>query len=104
MALRPCLDCGALTSKSRCPTCQRPRDRARDARRGSRHERGYDNEWVALVAEAVKRHPWCTDCGTTGCRDNPLTGDHLRWPALTCADVEVVCRRCNSRRGPLRFF
>jgi hypothetical protein len=38
------------------------------------------------------------DCGTT----EDLTGDHLRWPARTLADVEVVCRSCNSRRGALR--
>jgi hypothetical protein len=31
-----------------------------------------------------------------------LTGDHLRWPAENLADVEVVCRSCNSKRGPRR--
>lgn len=102
MALRPCLECGALSAGSRCLAHRRARERARDKRRGNRHDRGYDNDWVRLVSRAIETQPWCTDCGTTGTKDNPLTGDHLRWPALTVADVEVVCRRCNSSRGPLR--
>ncbi len=43
-------------------------------------------------------HPFCMDCGT----HEDLTADHLRWPARTLIDVEVVCRSCNSKRGALR--
>jgi len=43
--------------------------------------------------------PFCTDCGHWGSNANPLTTDHLRWPARTLADVDVVCRSCNSKRG-----
>lgn len=106
MARRPCLDCGTLTTGSRCSGCRLTKDNQRYARRGSRQTRGYDASWERLVAAAIDAHPWCTDCGITHdqatAATNPLTGDHLRWPATTLEDVEVVCRRCNSIRGPLR--
>jgi len=53
MALRPCLGlpgqrCGRLTTRtdSRCTTCASARGRARDAARGSRHDRGYSADHV----------------------------------------------------------
>jgi hypothetical protein len=92
---RPCVGCGTkISSGSRCDTC-RP-TKAKTA------ARGYDARWQQLARQAITRHPWCTDCGTRGSKTNPLTGDHLRWPARILADIEVVCRRCNSRRGARR--
>ena len=92
---RPCLGCGTkISSGSRCDNCTLTK--AKTA------ARGYDARWQHLARQAVRHHPWCTDCGTPDTPDNPLTGDHLRWPALTLADIEVVCRRCNSRRGARR--
>lgn len=74
--------------------------------------RGYDSPWRTLVAQAkqVQRqqcgHAWCVDCGLTEAQakatDNPLSGEHLRWPAVSVDDVEVLCRRCNSVRGRIR--
>lgn len=92
---RPCLGCGTkISSGSRCSSCVSPK--AKTA------ARGYGARWQRLARAATKLHPWCTDCGTTGTPDNPLTGDHLRWPAVSLADIEVVCRRCISRRGARR--
>jgi 5-methylcytosine-specific restriction enzyme A len=91
---RPCLDCGVPTDAARCPT----HTTDANVRRGSAAARGYDHRWRRLSRRAIRKQPWCTDCGT---RDD-LTGDHLRWPARTLADVDVVCRGCNSRRGAVR--
>jgi len=92
---RPCLDCGAkISSGSRCDNCTPEKAKTAD--------RGYGSAWAKLSRAAIRAHPWCTDCGTRGSRGNPLTGDHLRWPARSLSDVEVVCRRCNSRRGARR--
>lgn len=106
MARRPCLDCGTLTTGSRCQSCRLVTDNSRYQRRGNRQARGYDAAWTRLVARAIDAHPWCTDCGIdreqATATSNPLTGDHRRWPATTLEDVDVVCRRCNSKRGPLR--
>jgi 5-methylcytosine-specific restriction endonuclease McrA len=94
---RPCLDCGQpVVGASRCLSCTPAK--ARTA------ARGYDARWQRLAGQAIRQHPWCTGCGTSGIKTNPLTGDHLRWPALSLADVDVVCRRCNSRRGARRVF
>ncbi len=98
MTPRPCIDCGEPTTDTRCPSCQADQDRRTDTSRGSRHERGYDGRWARLSARARRLQPWCLDCGAT---DN-LTADHLRWPARTLDDVEVVCGPCNNRRGAAR--
>jgi len=92
---RPCLGCGTtIAAGSRCDTCTPTKIKTA--------ARGYDARWRQLARQAIRQHPWCTDCGTSGSKTNPLTGDHLRWPAQTLADIEVVCRRCNSRRGARR--
>ena len=96
MIARPCLDCGTPTDATRCPSCAQ--DRPHERARGTRTQRGYDNRWGRLSRRARRLQPWCIDCGTT----SDLTTDHLRWPARTLDDVEVVCRPCNSRRGPTR--
>lgn len=90
MLLKPCIDCGELSESTRCPehtTETRPS-----------YGVGYDEAWRKLSLRARQLQPWCTDCGTT----HDLTGDHLRWPARGLRDVDVVCRPCNSKRGPVR--
>jgi hypothetical protein len=89
----PCLECGTPSSTSRCPRHKLPeRPKAPPSRRG------YGRRWQMLSRLARNLHPWCSDCGAL----DDLTADHLRWPATSLADVEVVCRACNSARGPLR--
>ena len=72
--MRRCLDCGALTSKSRCPQCiavrRRPRDQQNNAARGG-------NGWTwqrtrRAVLERDGHH--CLACGATGVR---LEVDHV---------------------------
>ena len=83
---RRCLEpgCGYLVRNgSRCPQHQRAKDQAKDQARGNTTERGYGSDWAKLSREAIRRQPWCTDCGHRGSNANPLTGDHLRWPAVS---------------------
>jgi 5-methylcytosine-specific restriction protein A len=105
VSLRPCLGyagetCGQLTSSTRCPTHRRLAEQAR----GSRHQRGYDNDWDRLVAALKATEPWChnrrcpyRDAGTQA---NPLTGQHIvakiRGGTDEPRNVTVWCRRCNS--------
>lgn len=106
--LRPCLGCGVLVptenknAGARCASCEKTRKQQGPGRKTphtlSSAERGYGYRWRKLSKEARRTHPFCMDCGT----DQDLTADHLQWPARTLADVEVVCRSCNSRRGALR--
>jgi 5-methylcytosine-specific restriction enzyme A len=95
---RPCIDCGEVAETTRCPGCSPNVDLARRPRRGTRTEQGYDNRWLRLSKRARRLQPFCSDCGAV----DDLTADHLVWPATSLADVDVVCRSCNSKRGPVR--
>lgn len=67
MAYRPCLDCGAVTTATRCPACASRRGRARDAARGSRQARGYDAQHDALRARwAPLVEAGAVDCARCG--------------------------------------
>ena len=114
-APRACTHTGCGGIAGQCPehdALKAERTRQRLARRGKTAARGYDSPWRRLVTQtkAAQRreygYVWCIDCGITEeqgkAEDNPITGEHLRWPALTLDDVELLCRRCNSKRGPIR--
>jgi 5-methylcytosine-specific restriction enzyme A len=99
MTMKPCLACGELSDRNRCPN-HRPKDN-RD-----RRARGYDWQWDELSRRARRLQPFCSDCGAT----EDLQADHLprAWKrkaegkAIRLADVDVVCGRCNRRRGSAR--
>lgn len=106
-----CPGCGEvvdreLESGTWCETCKPRDDGAKDARRGNRHQRGYDNTWARLSKRARKLQPFCEDCGS----EDDLTSDHTEdaWTrreagkVLRLQDIAVVCRRCNSERGAAR--
>lgn len=98
---RPCIVCGEPTSGGRCDahTVQRQHTKTPT-------ERGYDRAWTKLSARARRLQPWCSDCGAT----DDLTTDHSAeaWrrhnagKPIRIRDVDVVCRSCNSKRGPAR--
>jgi 5-methylcytosine-specific restriction endonuclease McrA len=66
--------------------------------RPSAHRRGYTRSWNAIVAEAIARQPWCNLCGAT----EDLDGDHeiplSRGGRSNEANVQVLCRSCNSAK------
>ena len=74
MAMRVCLDCPKLTTKSRCPECARAKDRAR----GSAAARGYGKDHQDLRAELLPKaigQP-CHFCGEPMLEGQPLALDH----------------------------
>jgi hypothetical protein len=96
---RPCLDCGTPGPGSRCEEHEAERLARVDLRRGTATQRGYDGRWKRLSEKARKRQPFCLECHHIGSKNNPLTVHHLRWPATSLADVEVLCQVHNNRRG-----
>ena len=105
---KPCIKCGEPTTDTRCADCA-PVNRAlhrTDDHKLTTAQRGYGTPWAKLSRRARRMQPWCLDCGT---RDD-LTVDHTpeawaRYDAgkpIRITDVEVVCRSCNSKRGPGR--
>lgn len=103
MPKRRCLGCSALTERTYCPTCQRARDRERNASRPH-----YSGSYQRLRAEAVAYwHATGAHCWLCG---EPLDPSR-RWPdpLSTTADhvtpgnpdsvLRPACLRCNSARG-----
>lgn len=83
-------NCGEPSPTSRCEAHAYP-----ERVKPSATKRGYDEAWSKLSKRARELQPWCSSCGAT----EDLTGDHLRWPAKTLRDVDVLCRGCNARKG-----
>lgn len=109
-----CAQCGTVyqrhRSGSKCEDCRPRDDGAKDSnrteRKGTRHQRGYDNTWARLSARARRLQPFCLDCGSP----DDLTADHnsRTWErkaagkVLRLKDIDVVCRTCNGERGAAR--
>lgn len=103
MPLRPCLDCGALSKGSRCPTHDAAIKRRRDQRRPSTTERGLGAEHrrqvKALLAETGPLTN-CPNCGRPITPKNPITGEHGVARAHGGTEVTgLICRICNSTAG-----
>ena len=98
--LKPCLTCGELSEQTRCP------EHTVYSVQPSSTARGYDAAWNRLSKRARRMQPFCSDCGAT----DDLTTDHSpeAWRrrdaglVVRLADVDVVCRSCNSKRGRAR--
>lgn len=91
--LRPCGVCGDAAQDGRCP--EHPRVRVG---RLTTTQQGYGSRWQRLSITARRLQPFCSTCATA----EDLTTDHLRWPARSLDDVQVLCRSCNSKKGAIR--
>lgn len=94
----PCPTCGTLVQgQQRCPPCTTATHRAREQRRGNRHQRGYGAQHQRNRKTLLADHPPCHWCG------EPATvADHL--VPLSCggsndiANLVASCVPCNARR------
>lgn len=120
---RPCASPGCpvlVTTGQRCPTHQKARYKAQDARRESPSKRGYDSTWYAFLAcyrrctdvdpndpgfaDELMRRNRCADCWREG-RDNRerLEFDHIVPLAmggerLEPGNVQPLCHRHHSAK------
>ena len=102
MTMRPCIECGEISSQSRCEEHRLAGGKHLE----SAHQRGYDYAWRRLSERARKLQPFCTDCGAT----EDLQTDHSpeAWKrkesgkSIRLKDVAVVCGPCNRKRGAAR--
>lgn len=116
MALKPCLDCGALSDGTRCPTHTKARANARYARRGTTAQRGLAGTHAAMARyyrtiDATCACTTCAEhqdnddhvCGVRGTPNNPITAGHIiariHGGTNTADNYRPECRRCNSRNG-----
>lgn len=92
MPTRPCLDCGKLTTATRCAICTSARDSTRNARRT-----WYHGDWQRTSKQArdawVNQHGWtCPGIGRPPHPATNLTVDHTTGL--------VLCLKCNIAAGP----
>jgi 5-methylcytosine-specific restriction protein A len=96
---KPCLDCGVLANKPRCPICNKKYQKFKATSRPSRADRGYDANWKRLSKQLRLMQPYCSICKRT----SDLTVDHiipLSSGGITVeSNLQVLCRRCNSSKG-----
>lgn len=103
IALKSCLDCGQLSDQSRCPDHRKAREKIR----GTATQRGYDSKYQRLArakkAEHIAMRGYiCSGYGVPPHASQVLTADHLRWPAETLDDLQILCPGCQNRKGAAR--
>lgn len=89
---RPCLDCGTLTPRTRCPRCEQQRQTQRNRRRTH-----YHGDWQTQSARA--RAAWVAEHGWVcpGFNRPPHPATTLQLDHTTGL---VLCHRCNVAAGP----
>ena len=106
MPVRPCLDCGKLSSASRCPDHARAREYARTMDKRVRRPQTYAER--QRRAEAVRAHVEVYGWVCPGDRDHEahpcmdLTADHVVPFAMSGDErgpLVVLCRVANGRKA-----
>ena len=68
-----------------------------DKQRGSRHQRGYTNQWARISKDYLMRHPVCVVCGHPS-----QETDHIiplrRGGADEESNYQALCKPCHSRK------
>ncbi len=98
MTLIPCLDCGALTPRSRCPKHERAKNRQR-TRRPTRDNRD-TTAWRKLSQACIRRdHETCQHCGATRQQGARLHAHHITSRRAggpdTLDNLTTICHRCH---------
>lgn len=97
---RQCNKCKAIVS-GQCPNCKRG---WADKSRGTRHERGYDWDWVRLREYFMANHPLCEDCLDRGVSVVSTECHHVESIArkpelrLDASNLRALCGECHRRR------
>ena len=105
MVLRPCLDCGKLTPKTRCPEHERAKERTRNKPptwHASRNRTERQRRAKAVAQHREVYGDWCPGYGRDGHRSADLTADHIKAigsGGATDGALQVLCRGCNGRKG-----
>lgn len=97
--LRPCLDCGEPSPRTRCPTHTTAHERTRPSRRVLGR---YDTKHNRLRAIVLREQPWCSECKAPDTEANPLQADHIvphQWGGKNVrSNYQTLCRACNAAK------
>ncbi len=98
--LRPCLECGEATKRTRCPE----HESELNIRRGSSTARGYDSRWRRLSERYRRLVPYC-ELRYPGCARVAVDVDHripLRAAGRsTWSNACSACRPCHATKTAL---
>ena len=100
MIARSCLDCGAITKATRCPSCTSERN----IERGSSTRRGYGSRWRRISERYRRLTPYC-ELHLPGCARVAVDVDH-RVPIRaggrsTWSNACAACRPCHATKTRL---
>lgn len=94
MPRRPCIQCGAVTPKTRCPSCEQQHQRGRNARR-THYQGGWTKQSRDTRAAWVEANGWV--CPGVGRPPHPVQPGTL---TLDHSTGRVCCLPCNVAAGP----
>jgi 5-methylcytosine-specific restriction protein A len=101
MPLRPCLDCGTLTSQgNRCPAHRRQLERSRPPRPTTltRDRAEQERRAVTVAAWRAVHGDWCPGWGRPPHHATDLTADHIVAAKHGGTALGVLCRACNGAK------
>lgn len=91
---KPCIECGAVSQGTRCPTCARARA---NKRQRPAYRQAYSDPAYRQARDTLRGQP-CWICGQPS-----DTVDHIvalaKGGTNHPANLAPACRPCNSRRG-----
>lgn len=96
--------CGALVRSGRCDRCRPALDQAKDAQRGTAHERLYDARWQKARARFLRAHPLCLHCLDQGVTEASTVVDHIiphrgdRKLFWDKSNWQALCETCHNRK------
>jgi len=104
MAKRPCLDCGALTTGTRCREHRAAQERGRKPRATNlTRDTAERNRRAAVVAAHRAQYgDWCPGWQAPPHPATDLTADHIVAIAAgghPSGPLQVLCRACNGRKS-----
>lgn len=97
---QPCLDCGKLTTATRCPGCAAPRLEAKAQRRAERKKQSgqYAGDYRARAKAVRDAAIACHLCGQAFKPGDKIHADHLQ-PGNPESPLAAAHATCNQRRG-----
>jgi 5-methylcytosine-specific restriction protein A len=75
-----------------------------DARRGSRHQRGYNAHWSRFAKSYLREHPLCVTCRSNGrveaayCVDHKDNKGPLGERGYDPENLQALCESCHNRK------
>lgn len=98
--MKPCLDCGTLSQRTRCPKCSAAQLQAKRVCRPYTYTER-KRRAAAVAAHRAAHGDWCPGWGRPAHASSDLTADHTLAVAAGGREdgpLSVLCRVCNGAK------